>query len=61
MGRTMNQANSIGREVDRERRCNREDVSPGKNTCAIVEKQNAERPKPAKTRPITVACYQSIG
>ena len=55
MGRTMDKANDTGREVARERRYNRADASPGKNTWAMDEKQNAERPNPAITRPIVVA------
>jgi hypothetical protein len=31
------------------------DVFPGKNACEIVEKMNAERPKPARTTPVAVA------
>ena len=60
MGHTMDKANNAGREVARERRYNRVDASPGKNTWAMDEKQNTERPNPVTTRPIVVACYHFI-
>lgn len=51
----VNNATSMGIEVARERRSRRADVSPGNKMCAIVEKKNAERPKPDRTRPVVVA------
>ena len=44
-----------GKEVPSERRRRREDVFPGKNTCASEEKKKAESPKPESTKPTVVA------
>lgn len=44
-----------GREVPKERSNKKLDAFPGKSACAMEEKKNADRPKPAATRPVVVA------
>jgi hypothetical protein len=44
-----------GREVPKERSNKKLDAFPGKSSCAMKEKKNADRPKPAATRLVVVA------
>lgn len=53
----MNKPRTNGREVPKESSNRKLDVSPGKSACAIKEKKNADRPKPAATRLVVVARY----
>lgn len=55
--RTVNKPRTSGREVPKERSNRKLDVSPGKRACAMEEKKNADRPKPAATRLVVVARY----
>ena len=54
-GRTKKTPTSIGRDVPSERRRRKEEVSPGKTVCAIVENRNADSPNPDSTSAVVVA------
>ena len=45
----------IGMDVPRAKTRKKDDVSPGKNRCAMLEKKKADRPKPEMTRPVVDA------
>jgi hypothetical protein len=45
----------IGMDVPSAKTRKKDDVSPGKNRCAMLEKKKAERPKPEMTRPVVDA------
>lgn len=47
----------MGIDVPRARRRRKDEVSPGKTVCAIVEKKNADSPKPDITSPVVEARY----
>ena len=53
----MNRPRIIGKEVPKERSNRKLDALPGKSVCAMEEKKNADRPKPAATRLVVVARY----
>ena len=56
-GRTKNQPSIIGVAVPTARVSKKSEVFPGKIVCAIVEKRNADNPKPETTTPVTVVLY----
>jgi hypothetical protein len=55
IGLTIKNPRIMGRVVPKPRRSRRDEGSPWKKSVAIVEKKNAERPKPEITMPLTVA------
>jgi hypothetical protein len=59
MGRTSQRPISMGKEVPTARRRINAEVSSWKKVWARVEKKKAERPKPERTRPFTVALCQN--
>lgn len=52
-----NQPSTIGVAVPTARVSKKSEVFPGKIVCAIVEKRNADNPKPEMTIPVTVVLY----
>lgn len=54
-----NQPSTIGVAVPTAKVSKKSEVFPGKIVCAIVEKRNADNPKPEMTIPVTVALYTS--
>lgn len=56
-GRIKNQPGTIGAAVPTARVSKKPEVFPGKIACAIVEKTNADNPKPEKIIPVTVVLY----
>ena len=60
MGRMKKKPRIMGSAVPTASMSRKSDVLPGKSVCAIVEKRNAERPKPEMTIPFAVARCESV-
>jgi len=50
----------IGNDVPRAKTTKKSDVFPAKNHREMVEKKNADKPKPDITRPVVEALYEKI-
>jgi hypothetical protein len=55
MGLTRKHPITMGNDVPNAKICKKADVFPGNITWAMVEKTNADNPKPPTTRPVAVA------
>lgn len=58
MGRTRNKPRIMGAAVPTARIKRNADVFPAKNERDIVEKRNAERPKPDMTIPVVIPLFK---